>query len=301
MAEKDKVAVTPVVEKPKVTEDEPIIDNPRAEIEKIVNADSEIVPDTPEEKKDPPTDEATTPIDKIKKSVQKRINKEVAKRKTVEDELAETKAELERLKSVPIAPAKKDDAPLTIEQVEEYIIKMREEGNVKEEISATRFLIKMEKESAIKEVRDEQAKVLTTQETAKTQQLNDWTDLQKDYQVYDGDGAVVAGDEMNLSNQKGLLYTTALDLYNDKSLHKDFYNDPDVVKGFRRAVADAYREIHQQGLNQKKVAPIVPLKPAEVLADPGSEKFEEPEEVSANLSDADKVREEIKARRKTRK
>jgi hypothetical protein len=304
-----KVPEVPVVVKPETPAEESLIDNPRAAVENAVIAEGQNVPApepeevvTPEPKVEEPKVE-DDPIKRIKDSVQKRIDKVIAKSKSVEEELAETKAELERLKNGTKAPettpTTKDDAPPTIEQIEAYIIKMREEGNVKEEIAATRYLIKVEKELAIKEVQETQTKAQREAEAQKEKQLNDWTMLSKDYETTN------PKDEMNLSNQQGLLYKTALALYNDKELHADFYNNSDVIQGFRRAVADAYREIHQQGLlKQSPKGEIVTEKknPRMTLAEPSASESEEPStpSISNSLSDAEKVREEIRARSKNR-
>jgi hypothetical protein len=310
MTEEAKVAEAPVVETPKASEGEPIIENRRTEIEKLVNAENNII-DVPSEvpevlkKEEPKTEE--DPVERIKKSVQKRIDKVVAQKKSVEEELAETRAELERLKSNPehkSEPAPKDDTPPTPEQVEAYIVKMREEGNVKEEVAAMRYLVKLEKELALKEVRDEQTKVKSETDKVKSKQLEDWTYLQKDYIAYDADGKPDASSDLTLANEKGLLYKTAMSLFKDKELHKDFYNDQDVIRGFRRAVSDAYREIHQQGLiKTPKADVIIPeKKPRMVLADPSADSVEEDSTPSNSnsLSDAEKVREELKARSRNR-
>lgn len=310
MVEEIKVPEAPVVVEPKAPE-ESLIDNRRAEIENLVIAENATIPEPepsddepvvkteePKKEESPKVDEAVSddPIERMKKSVSKRIGKEVAKRKTLEEELADTKAELERLKTnpQPIEPTTKDDAPPTVDQIEAYIIKMREEGNVKEEIAATRYLIKVEKELAIKSVKDEQETVRKQTEVQKAKQLADWTMLSKDYETAN------PKDEMNLSNQSGLLYKTALALYNDKELHADHYNNPDVIQGFRRAVADAYREIHQQGLLKETPKEEVEMRTNRFpLADPSMVEAEEVQSSSTKpLSDTDKVREEIKARKK---
>jgi hypothetical protein len=305
-----KATEAPVVETPKAPEvSEPLIDNRRAAVENAVIAESQNVtveePEAPAEKVEAPEAKAEVvedPIQKIKDSVQKRIDKVIAKSKSVEEKLAEAEAELERLRSAKndapeTTSTTKDNVPPTIEQIEEYIIKMREEGNVKEEIAATRYLIKVEKELAIKEVTEAQTKTQKEAEKTQARQLADWTALSKDYETSD------PKDEMNLSNQNGVLYKTALSLFNDKELHADHYNDPNVIQGFRRAVADAYRELHQQGLvKQTPKGDVVERKNLRaMLADPSTQTSEEPTPQSSNsLSDAEKVREEIRNRNKSR-
>lgn len=294
------------------TADEPLIDNRRAEIEKLVIAENETIPQLESEPaelpvKETPKEEAkveeSDPLEKIKKSVQKRIDKVVAQKKSVEEELAETKAELERLKASPKTEKTlpEDTTPPTPEQVEAYIAQMQEEGKHKEAAAAIRYLVKLEKEEALKSVREEQNKAQKESDSQKEKQLSDWTDLQKDYLVYTEDGKIDSRSELNLSNQKGLLYTTALALYNDKELHSKFYDDQNVIQGFRRAVSDAYREIHQQGLIAPKGEKVIPRNPRAALAEPDTEVAEEtPPTFSNSLSDAEKVREEIRARNKNR-
>ena len=316
MEKETKVAAAPV--ETKTAEDESIIDNRRQELEKIVITENERVPELPlddsslepqegklKEETKPDVKSEIDPYDKIKKSVQKRIDKVVAQKKSVEDELSEAKAEIERLKSSkPNGSVPEKSEPPTPEQVEAYILKMREDGNAKEEISATRYLIKLEKEMALKEVEDRQEKVQKEAEVQKSKQLSDWASLNRDYIAYDESGKVDKKSDLNLSNQNGLLYKTALGLYNDKELHADFYDNPDVIQGFRRAVADAYREIHQQGFVKSPKGETILEKrtPRVSLGEPSSvEAEEETTQVNLNsLSDAEKVREEIKSRKKSR-
>lgn len=315
MEEATKVTETPVTSE--VSGSESIIESKRTAIEALVMAENANVPEesvvVPAEIK--PSEEATPeessdPVERIKKSVQKRINKVVAEKKSAEEELAEARAEIERLKATkPEAPKEtespSDDKAVTPEQVEAYIAKMSEEGNHKEVAAATRFLIKLEKELALKEIEDRNQKVSQAEQAKKDKQLKDWVSLSQDYVQYDESGKPDPKGDLNLSNQNGLLYQTALGLFNDKELHRDFYFDENPIMGFRRAVADAYREIHQQGLlkpSPKGLELPEPKRPRQVLADPSSESGEETVQstASSSLSDAEKVREEIKARNKNR-
>lgn len=314
MADEVVVPEAPVVETPKAPDaNESLIDNRRAQIENLVIAENETVPESavapsPEVKE---TVEETKvpveadPVEHIKNAMQKRINKLTAKTKTVEEENAELKAELESLKApkTPDAttPQAKTDSP-TPEQVEDYIAKMQEEGNHKEAAAAIRYLVKLEKDIALKEVKDEQTKVQKESDEKVARTNAQLKVLAEDYVGRDAQGNPDAKHDLTLSNKNGLLFKTAISLYNDHDLHKDFYNDPDVVRGFGRAVADAYREIHQQGLI--KNAPkgeVIPRIPRQVLAEPDAEAVEEtPVNTSNSLSDAEKVREEIKARNQNR-
>ena len=262
--------------------------------------------DKPEETKEDVQE--VDPIDRVKSKVQKRIDKEVAKRKTVEEQLEDTRRELEEIRAKQNATVignkddKKSDEP-TLEQISAYLKKVREEGNVEEEVRVLDYIserrAKAERKSAMEEL-DSRTKRVSD---AQAKQLQDWNALQNDYVVRDESGKVVADDDMNLSNQKGLLYRTAMSLYHDKELHARDYSDPDKVMGFRRAVADAFREIYQGGLNRKETLTVddVPKpKRRQVLVEPSSDGAEETREVSPSrsLSDNDKVMEEITSRRK---
>lgn len=310
----DAIKVPEVPNKVETSDAETLIENPREAIEKKIIAENEVpsVEETVEatEVAEPVTETpADDPIAKIKESVQKRIDKVVAKQKSAEEKLAEAEAELARLRANPATTAntavpKDDTAPPSLEQVEAYILKMREEGNAKEEIAATRYLIRLEKEQAIKAVQEEQVKAQRDAETKATRENQALLDLAKDYVVYDDKGQVDMKSDLTLSNQKGKLFTTAMALYNDNELRKTFYNDEDRALAFRRAVQDANRELHAQGLlKTPKVVSFekAPRTQREVLADPDASFEEEaPTQNSNSLSDAEKVRAEILQRQKLR-
>jgi len=308
--------INELIETDKRLDNESLIENPRAAIESAIileNETPEVHPEEPTESKPkdesleqkPESDENTDPIARIKASVQKRIDKVVAKQKSAEERLAEAEAELARLRANPQVTAEKktDDAPPTIEQVEAYIVKMAEEGNKKEEIAATRYLIKLEKEAAIREVEERQANIKKEAEARATRENQALLDLAKDYIIYDDKGHVDMKADMTLANQKGKLFETAMALYNDPELHKLYYNDPDRAMGLRRAVQDANRELHAQGLVSTPKADGIETRRVtrQVLADPEAVEAEDtPTPPSNLLSDADKVREEIKQRNRLR-
>jgi len=307
----DEVKVT---DAPKASGDETLIDNPRAAVEKAVIAENETpdvredVEDVPPAKVEEKVEEAPqlSEVDRIKQAVQKRIDKVVAKQKSAEEQLAEAQAEIARLRANPNTaetPTPKDNAEPTLEQVEAYILKMREEGNAKEEIAATRYLIKLEKDLAIKAVRDEEAKARQEVETRAQRENQALLELARDYVVLDEKGQADMKHDLTLANQKGKLFEVAMGLYNDPDLHKLYYNDPDRANGLRRAVSDAYREIHQQGLLKTPKVDGIEAKRVnrQVLADPDATEAEDiPTPQSNLLSDAEKVREEIKARNRMR-
>jgi len=309
----EKVSETP---EKKVSADESLIDNPRAAVENAIITKNE-TPDAQEDVEDVPpakvqekAEEAPqlSEVDRIKQAVQKRIDKVVAKQKSAEEQLAEANAEIARLRSNPVPsekPTPKDNTPPTVEQVEAYILKMREEGNAKEEIAATRYLIKLEKEAAIKEVQEEQSRIKQEGEARLQRENAALLDLAKDYIVYDDKGQVDMKHDLTLANQKGKLFEVTMALYNDPELHKLYYNDPDRASALRRATADAYREIHQQGIiKTPKETGIETVRNQRMsLAEPDATDTDETPQQSTSgnlLSDADKVREEIKNRNKLR-
>lgn len=306
---------TKVTETPKVSEEAPLIENPRAKVEEAIIAVNdtptpveETTEETPKvEVKEAETKEELSEVDRIKQSVQKRINAVVAQKKSAEERLAEAEAEIARLKSATPANTltQKDAlADPTPEQVEAYILKMREEGNAKEEIAATRYLISLEKNLAIKAVKDEQVRASEEARNKAERENQALLDLAKDYIVYDEKGQVDMKNDLTLANQKGKLFETAMALYNDPELHKLYYNDPDRAMGLRRAVQDANRELHAQGLikTPKDSGLVTERVRRQALADPSSVEVEETsiQSNSPILSDADKVRAEIAQRAKLR-
>lgn len=291
---------TKVPDAPKAAVEAPI--NPREALENAIILENEtfVEPVAEEVKPDEkaPEKEEVSEVERIKANVQKRIDKVVAQKKSAEEELAEARAEIARLKATKTEVV--NDAPPTVEQVEAYIIKMREEGNVKEEIAAQRYLIKLEKEAAIKEVEARQIAQQTEAQKKAEAESKALVELAKDYISYDEKGQPDMKSDMTLANQKGKLFQTAMALYNDKELHSQYYNDPDRTLGFRRAVQDASRELHAQRLVTPKVDGIQARR-VQVLADPEAVEVEEtPQQSSKPLSDAEIVREEIKSRNRMR-
>jgi len=279
-----------------------------------VVTEEEPKPEVKEEVKEPEVKEPEKSFeDKVKEKVQKRIDKEVAKRKTLEEELAETRAELEKLKTH-IKPEAKTEADSKREptdaEVRAALKKAIEDGDVEFQVQITEYMAdrkaKAERAAALKEVEESQKK-----QTEEAQRLQaDWNSLVMDYIVYDDKGNIDNSHELNLNNQNGQLYKTALALFNDKELRATHYNDANKVQAFRRAVGDAYREIHQHGLLKsapKKVEPIssgedeesskTKMRKVASLAEPGSDFAEDTTPVKT-LSDTEKVIDEIKSRRK---
>lgn len=315
MSEDPKVSETP-----KVSDAEPFLENRRQVIEKQVILENETFPEPeliPEEtplKEEPKKEEAKIdekvsddPVERIKQSTQKRINKAIAKQKTAEDKLAEAEAELARLKSAPKQPdpiEKKDDGkPPTLEQVKAYIVQMRQEGKIDEEIAALDYLVELKKSQAVKEVEERQTK----SQSEAQRQNQDMKILANDYVVLNEKGEPDIKNDMTLANQQGLLFKLSLDYFNDPARHKDRYDNSNVVEGFRRAVADAYRDIQEHYRDSKKTPKedlvIEPRRnPRLALAEPEAEAGDDtPSQSNSNLlSDAEKARAEINFRNKNR-
>lgn len=315
MSEEMKVPEVPVPDQKVETPDVPVIDRRRDEAEKAVDAVNNIfIPDLISEKTEEKSNvaevnkeiEIDDPIERIKKATQKRIDKLTAKSKSAEEELVEARAEIERLKANPKAPDKEvavNNSPPTPEQVEAYIAKKQEEGDHKEAAAAIRYLVKLEKEAAIKEVQEAQ-KNSQSQTSAETARQNAaMKDLAEDYVVMDDTGKPDIKSDLTLANQNGLLFKLAMDYFNDKTRHTERYDDPNVVNGFRRAVADAYRDISEHNRTTKFIPKGESTEPKrnsrQVLADPGADFSDESSSTNTStLSDADKVREEIRNRKK---
>ena len=313
----DKViSESPVAEVPEVLEQAPEStpgqetevshrDKLRQSIEEKVSKDIEGEVATAEEvaPEVKPTEETPAAEDALKKNIQKRINKLTAQKKTAEERLAELEAENERLrnsKAEVVADPTKQNVEPTIEQCEAYIIKCREEGDVKNEMAAMRYMIKLEKEAAIKAVKDEQEAQHRKVNEVTAKQQSDWINLNRDYESDNPD--------LDLKNQNGLLYKEAMRLYQDPEL-REVYSDSDRIAGFRKAVHDTHRYITENGLHTKKA--ITPSETIDttprvriakpILADPSTESAEETNQsASKTLSDTDKVKEEILNRRKNR-
>jgi len=280
-------------------------------------------------------------IDRVKSKVQKRIDKEVAKRKTVEEQLEETRQELAEIRSKQNQQVigNKDDAKSTeptLEQISAYRRKVRndlrnaenssdgsqaaeerinalylEEARVDDYISERRA--KAERKSAMEELDSRTKKV----SDAQAKQLQDWNALQNDYVTLDDSGKVIKDHDLTLSNQNGRLYKTAMALFHNEDHLKPDYDkngepipklpnyksDPDKVMGFRRAVSDAFIAMHRAGVIQQETLTVEDAPKAkrrQVLVEPSSDGADVTVEVtpSRNLSDNDKVMDEIMSRRK---
>lgn len=269
---------------------------PKVEVEEEPEA-KPAEPKKPEEPKDEPQD----PAERMKRSIQKRIDKEVAKRKTLEEQLAEKDAELARLKTSPEKPKDEKREP-TDADIRAALKKAREDGDMDFEAQILEYMVQ-KKANAIADERIRSIEERNTNAAkAQKEQATKWVSLNQDFLVYNEDGKPDYKHPMSLTNQEGLLYTHAMQLYKDPELRQSVYNDPDVFMGFRRAVTDAYRELYDKGIykplskTQGKTDGVAP-KRTEVLAEPTSESSDEPSSTaSAPMSDADKVREEIKRR-----
>lgn len=264
--------------------------------------------DKPAEKKEEVVEDKD-PIKKVMSKVQKRIDKEVAKRKTIEEELAETRAELEKIREAQnvMVVGNKDDnkeknsEEPTEQQIAAYLRKVREDGNVEEEVRVLDYIAQRRTEAAKKAALEEYAGRDKAKVEAKAKQDAQIQQLLMDYVVRDENGKIVADDPMNLANEKGLLRQTADALFHNPDL-KAQYSDADKVMAYRRAVNDAFRTIYQLGLNNPSMETVESapkLKRKAVLVEPSSDTGEEVSDASPQRlrSDQDKVIDEIKNRR----
>jgi len=107
-------------------------------------------------------------------------------------------------------PQQKNDAPPTCwTDSRRTSSRCREEGNVKEEIAATRYLIKVEKDMAIRKVKESQTKSFKEAEAQRVSNSMIGRCSQKIMRQR------IQKIELNLSNQNGILYKTALASYNE--------------------------------------------------------------------------------------
>lgn len=256
-------------------------------------------------------EELSNPSEKVKAEMLKRINKVTARAKSAEERLAELEAENQRLREGRESKEEKVEAQSTekreptMEECRKALAKAASEGDWDFHAQITEYMAdakaKAQREQAEKSYREQTSK----QTEAQKKQLTDWTNLCRDFEPTDGEGKVDIKHPLNLSNQQGLLYKTALDLFQDKEL-KAKYAGYDTITGFRLAVNDAYRGIMEQGLYKpaRETAKVVGeerVMRRQVLAEPDSDGDDSaPSQTNAIMSDADKVREEIKERQRNR-
>lgn len=270
-----------------------------AELEKPIE-DDEVEEETKEETKEEPEEEPA-----------KEPEKEETKGKDpIESMKAKMKGKEEEIKEAP-EPAKKSDEP-SIDQIYSYIDKMDEtiwsdDASHEEKVEARaekrraeRYLIKREREDAIRSIQEEN----TRRYEESKQQQKELNDLISDYSTKDIDSPY------NLSNTNSKLYQTALALYQDKELNEKYYSDKNKISGFRRAVSDAFRELktlEDKGELKVSKAKKEPTNKTErndrirsELGSPGAESAEEVSDVStkAPLTDTEKVKQEIRERNK---
>lgn len=320
------VVVPQAITDPTQTAHEEVM-NPREALEAMVMAKNEevtplesdeteapVAPKKEEASVEPTQEELSNPTERVKSEMLKRINKLTARTKSAEEELAELRAENERLKrgetKTEVKSEVKDSKPEekrepTDSEIDAAYEKALSEGDHKFAAQIARYLA----ERTANRIADERIKQVESktaqQSEAQKKQLNDWVTLCRDYEPVTEDGKVDVKHPLNLSNQNGLLYKTALDLFQDKDL-KSKYAGYDSVTGFRIAVNDAYRGIIEQGLYKpvRESAKVV-VEPKQVrkpiLAEPDSDGADDSTPQNTNLmSDADKVREEIKDRQRNR-
>lgn len=296
--------------------------NPREELEaRVIAKNEEVTPievleeteATVESEKEettaaPKSEESTDPIERIKRETQKRINKLTARTKSAEEELAELRAENERLRKQESKPEPKSE-PVekrepTMEECRKALAKAFADGDHEFAAQITEYMAEAKAKAQRIEAEKAYAERTTKQTEAQKKQLADWTALCRDYEPVDAEGKVDLKHPLNLSNQNGLLYKTALGLFQDKDL-KEKYAGYDPITGFRLAVNDAYRGIIENGLYKpvrETVKVVGETKMRQFsLAESDSEGDDGSSSQQSNtLSDADKVREEIANRQRNR-
>lgn len=247
-------------------------------------------------------EELSNPVDRIKKSVQKRIDKITAKTKSLEEQLAEKDAEIERLRSGEQKPKEEvtEKREPTMEECRKALAKAYADQDWDFAAQVTEYMADAKAKAQRVEAEKSYSENTTKQTEAQKKQQNDWVALNRDYEVLDESGKPDQSNEMSLANQNGLLYKWALDYYKHPDL-KSKYSNSDTILGFRLAVNDAYKDIIEQGHYQpvKKVVQVTPKKinAKAQLAVPDAEGSDEAPVVhSPIMSNAEKAREEIKYR-----
>lgn len=328
MSDEQKVTLEqPETAVPEAIQTAPEPTNPREALEAAVIAkNAETYPVESEETEAPPTpktesaeaeqkpEESSNLSEKVKAEMLKRINKVTARAKSAEERLAELEAENQRLREAKESKEEKVEAksePVekrepTIEECRKALAKALSEGDHEFAAQVTEYMADLKAKTHRLEAEKAYAERTTKQTEAQKKQLADWTNLCRDYEPTDSEGKVDLKHPLNLSNQNGLLYKTALDLFQDKDL-KAKYAGYDTITGFRLAVNDAYRGIVEQGLYKpaRETAKVVteerPTRRQQVLAEPDSDGDDSaPSTPNTIMSDADKVREEIKDRQRNR-
>ena len=285
---------------------EEVVLSERAQLEEQVTKERNTFPDDPKVEAPP----ELKPEAK-KDNVQKRIDKVIAQKKSAEEELAEARAEIERLKQVKPEEVKKEEskAPPTIDQIEAYIVQVEERlDNTdlssaersqlrKEKVAATRYLIQREKEDAITSLKAEQEAQQSSIQKKNESLLKEWVELANDYADRTDDGKLVETSDFNLNNKDSLLYRQAMEFY--KAGKDSRYKNESSVQGFRKAVIDAYNDITRspKPTQGDEVSAGAELRKRAQLANPSSEVSDDAP-LPKNLSDTDVVTQEITRRQK---
>jgi len=303
---------------PKTTEEVPELSDrakARMAIETRIGEATPLPPETPEaeieepakaiepEKVEEPQDETQ----RLKDKISKRIGKEVAKRKTLEEQLAEKDAEIERLKAGKQDPAPKqeDKKEPTSQEIAAALKKAREDGDTEFEVQILEYIA----ERKAKKEREEAEKSYNQVNSQATERQRKWFEIVQDYMVLDDGGVEVKDHPLNLNNEKSQLYKTANALYLDPELKKTRYSQGTEAENLRRAVSDAYVELTRMGVTKSEVKE--PTQPEgksakerqkSALAEPGAAVSEptEPKGPPKPQTEQDKVLDEIRNRNKYR-
>ena len=286
---------------------EPVIserDKLRMDVEeKIVGEPAPLPPETTvtvqEVEAKPKETENEDATERLKAKIEKRIGKEVAKRKTLEEQLAEKDAEIERLKSG-VQVEKKPEKEPTLQEIAAALKKARDDGDTQFEVEILDYMA----ERKAKKERKEAEESYTKTQTQATERQRKWGEIVQDYTVTDDSGAEVKDHPLNLANPQSQLYKTANALYLDPELKKHRYSSGTEMENLRRAISDAYVELTKMGVSKKETThevnndgktPKERLKTS--LVEPSAAKEEsQPKAPAKPKNDQDKVLDEVKHR-----
>ena len=226
-------------------------DQLRLSVEEKILGEPAPLPPEPKKEAEPekvePEPKPDDDAERLKAKISKRIGKEVAKRKTLEEQLAERDAEIAALRAGKPAVEKSEEKEPSNEDIAAALKKSREDGDTKFEVEILDYIAerkaKKERKSAEESYNANQAKV--------TERQRKWLEIVQDYTVFDDStGAEMKEHPMNLNNMRSQLYKTANALYLDPELKKLRYSTGTEAENLRRAVSDAYVELSRMGLEK---------------------------------------------------
>ena len=188
------------------------------------------------------TKEKKTPFDKRKENLQKEINRLIAQKNSLQDDLDKSKV------NKPETQEKKDP-DYTDEQLNQAIKKMIDEDKPEGILDIINYKVKKMEDALVSRYEnDKQSQVKQVEERNK-----EWQGILKDYSKdsYDDDW-MKEDPDFDMSDKNSLIYTVAKEFFEDSDLFKARYQG---AGGMRIAVQDAYSEILKQKLAEAKTKP----------------------------------------------